>query len=377
MRKILWLSHEVDLGGANKCLAEQIQILYKAGYHVEVIVLRKGSFAAHIEPYVKGIHEVYFYSWVLDLGKKISPFVFWKRVLRNVAAALQIWWLLLKLRPDYVATNTTTIPAAALASRLAFRKHIWFLHEFGEEDHGYQMFCGFKRGARLINWLSQKVVFNSEAVRRKYASIVPPSKQFIAHNPVILPEGTEAVALSGKNRPDELQCVILGQIAPSKNQLEALEAIRLLRDDGVHIRLKIAGNIVNEQYHVAIKEFIVLHRLEDNVDLLQYTERPLDLLRAADFYLMCSRMEAFGRVSVEALKLGVPVIAADSGGSPEIVKDGVNGYLYQPGKATDLAQKMLRFGVERELFDRREIARDARLAFNEQRTLQQLKDIFV
>jgi len=378
MRKILWLSHEVDLGGANKCLAEQIQILHEAGYHIEVIVLRDAIFADHIRPFTKGIHEVYFYSWVLDIGKKISPFLFWKRVFRNVKAVWQIKKLIRQTKPDYVATNTTTIPVAAIAAKLSFKKHVWFLHEFGEEDHGYQMFCRFKNGARLINWLSEKVVFNSEAVRAKYQPFVPATKQFIAHNPVIIPvqENYAAKLSHDKQFQTTIRCLILGQIAPSKNQLEALEAVRILKEKGKLVHLTMAGNVVNDQYRNKMLAFIKEHHLEQQVHLLDYTNDPFALLRNADVYLMCSRMEAFGRVSVEALKLGVPVIAANSGGSPEIVTDGVNGYLYEPGNATSLADKLEQFTVSLQDFDKEQISKQANATFNADHALQQLIRIF-
>jgi glycosyltransferase involved in cell wall biosynthesis len=378
MTKILWLSHEVDLGGANKCLAEQIRILHAAGYHVEVIVLRDAIFADHIRPYTKGIHEIYFYAWVLDIGKTISAFRFWKRVFRNAIAVWKIWKLILRTRPDYVVTNTTTIPVAAIAAKLSARKHVWFLHEFGEEDHGYQMFCGFRKGAKLVNWLSSKLVFNSEALRRKYAPFVPAEKQFIAHNPVVIPadENYPEATWRDKQQGQPLECLILGQIAPSKNQLEALEAILQLKRQGVHLHLRMAGNVVNDQYEEQIKSFIRDNNLAQQAELMGYSDRPFDLLRQSDLYLMCSRMEAFGRVSVEALKLGVPVVASNTGGSPEIVEDGVNGFLYQAGNADDLAEKIAQFAARRDHFDHEDIARAANEKFNEAHTKRQLLEIF-
>ena len=50
----------------------------------------------------------------------------------------------------------------------------------------------------------------------------------------------------------------------------------------------------------------------------------------ADVALMCSSSEAFGRTTVEAMKLGRPVIGADAGGTAELVRDGWNGLLYPP-----------------------------------------------
>ncbi len=379
MKKILWLSHELDLGGANKCLAEQIKILKDAGYDISVIVIRKDSFANAVAKDVTAIHEVYFYPWVIDLGQTLKVSYRLKRLLRNSLAVLQIIKLIIKTRPDYVATNTTTIPVAAVAAKLSFRKHAWFIHEFSEEDHGYKIFCGSKYGSMLINWLSDKVVFNSEAVKQKYISRIDKAKVLIAHNPVIIPNLGD-VPVTNKRidiAPKELKCIILGQVAPSKNQLEALRAIHLLKKDhGINVQLKIVGNVVNFDYRDQVKNFIQESGLTENVTIVDYTKDPFSLIRQADVLLMCSRMEAFGRVTVEALKLGVPVIAANTGGSPEILTNGVNGYLYESGSPESLAQMIKLFTETYSLFDGSKIAADARLEYSEEHTKQELITVF-
>jgi glycosyltransferase involved in cell wall biosynthesis len=58
--------------------------------------------------------------------------------------------------------------------------------------------------------------------------------------------------------------------------------------------------------------------------------------------LMCSRSEAFGRVTVEYLRRGRPVIGTRSGGTPELTEDGVTGLLYDPGDIEALADHIER-----------------------------------
>lgn len=53
-----------------------------------------------------------------------------------------------------------------------------------------------------------------------------------------------------------------------------------------------------------------------------------DLLRHVDAVIMPSRWEAFGLVAIEAMRAGVPVIASNRGALPEIVEDGVGGYIF-------------------------------------------------
>lgn len=376
MKKILWLSHEGDLGGANKCLAEQIKILADEGYKISVIVLRKDSFADDVAKNVTSIHVVYFYGWIIELGNKFRPLLFLKRMLRNTWAVVQTLRIIYKVKPDYIATNTTTIPVAAIAAKLSFKKHIWFIHEFSEEDHGYRVFCGFKNGARLINWLSQKVVFNSEAVMHKYDRFIPDSKKFIAHNPVVLKEPGTIRIKNNNLDTNILRVIILGQIAPSKNQMEALQALAILKNQHLQVQLKIVGNLVNKGYFEKMQAYIATHELASDVEIVDYTTDPFSLVQQADVLLMCSRMEAFGRVTVEALKLGVPVIAANSGGSPEIIQHGSNGYLYQAGNPADLALALQRFIENRTGFNNGKIALKAKERFNEENTKKQLLQIF-
>jgi glycosyltransferase involved in cell wall biosynthesis len=67
---------------------------------------------------------------------------------------------------------------------------------------------------------------------------------------------------------------------------------------------------------------------------------------------MCSDAEAFGRVTVEALKSGRPVIGTRSGGTPELICDGVNGFLFEPGNARQLAAALRRLASEPGLLER-------------------------
>jgi glycosyltransferase involved in cell wall biosynthesis len=69
-------------------------------------------------------------------------------------------------------------------------------------------------------------------------------------------------------------------------------------------------------------------------------------------------MEAFGRATVEAMKLGRPVVGAASGGTLELVRDGWSGLLYKPGDTAALAERVERLDRDRAFL--RELAANAR-----------------
>ena len=64
-------------------------------------------------------------------------------------------------------------------------------------------------------------------------------------------------------------------------------------------------------------------------------------LAAGDIFVLPSYYEGFGLAVVEAMTAGLPVIASNVGGLPEIIEDQLNGILFKPGDATDLSEKIL------------------------------------
>ncbi|MDE3136148.1 MAG: glycosyltransferase family 4 protein [Acidobacteriota bacterium] len=71
-------------------------------------------------------------------------------------------------------------------------------------------------------------------------------------------------------------------------------------------------------------------------------ERIAALLAAAAVFVLPSRQEGLGSVLLDAMAAGVPVVAASSGGIPEIVRDGVTGLLFPPGNSPALAEAVIR-----------------------------------
>jgi glycosyltransferase involved in cell wall biosynthesis len=81
--------------------------------------------------------------------------------------------------------------------------------------------------------------------------------------------------------------------------------------------------------------------VQERIFLTGFLRDPVPVMEAADVILVCSRIEGFGRVTVEAMRLGKPVVAAASEGTLELVRDGFNGLLYEPGNPEQLADKLL------------------------------------
>jgi glycosyltransferase involved in cell wall biosynthesis len=71
------------------------------------------------------------------------------------------------------------------------------------------------------------------------------------------------------------------------------------------------------------------------------------LLAQVDAVVVASHCEPMSLVMLEALNAGVPVIAADSGGAPDVIRPGINGWLFQDGNAADLARLLSNLARDR------------------------------
>ena len=81
--------------------------------------------------------------------------------------------------------------------------------------------------------------------------------------------------------------------------------------------------------------------IADKVRFLGKVDNVAELLRAADLYLLPSKSESFGLSALEAMACGVPVVASNVGGLPEVVIDGETGALEPPGDVAKMADRCI------------------------------------
>ena len=249
--------------------------------------------------------------------------------------------LLVRLRPTMVLTNTMVIPAHAIAAKLLGIPHYWLAREFGRDDHRLWFLLGYRRTIRLIGQLSESVICNSHAVEKALLAVDPKMRTYVVYPVVDTPLGTPP-----KRHPGEpMRAVLVGYLSQAKGQHLAVEAVAIARTAGVDIELTLVG--AGNQ-----KPLRKLARRLGVEDLVNVHGPTRDLGRywsAAHVGLMCSRCEAFGRVTVEAMRAGLPVCGTSTGGTPELIDPGVNGLLSPAGDANALAANLMTLESDEDL----------------------------
>lgn len=242
-----------------------------------------------------------------------------------------------RLGCDIVYTNSITVGAGAIASKFLGNPHILHIREFGDDDFDLEYDWGRKRTRKLIGKLSAACIANSQAVADEFRPDIRDID--VVYNSVSIPDEAAAADDAPWRVPGALRCILLGKVTPGKGQQEAINAFARLAESNVPAELLIMGPALGAHGSL-ISEMINNHGLNDRVHVRGSTPNPIPYLNSADVLLMCSRREAFGRVTVEAMKLGKPVIGSRSGGTPEILDSGRTGLLYPPGDAQELADKI-------------------------------------
>jgi glycosyltransferase involved in cell wall biosynthesis len=136
--------------------------------------------------------------------------------------------------------------------------------------------------------------------------------------------------------PNELVIVVPGRLVPEKNHAMLLQALGILKQKNLRPRVLIFGDgplqaslnkmLITE----ALEGQVVLHRTIPHSELMQ-------IVQAADMFIIASKFEGFGLAPAEAMALAKPVIATRVGGLTDLIEDGVSGLLVPPEDAASLA----------------------------------------
>jgi glycosyltransferase involved in cell wall biosynthesis len=340
-KTVLFAGHGSGLNGAERCMHETASALVRLGYRVHVLLPGTGPLPPLLQK--SGVTAVHVCSipWWIDLGTRYGWLNKLKRLLRIGMSAIQTAALMHKLKPEIVISNTIAIPTAALAAFFLGIPHVWYVHELGREDHGYHFLFGEALSTRLISFLSSLVLVNSKSVAAKFSKAVPAFKLRLIPYAVSVPQKfTQYRDDLRKTGPYSL--IVAGRVTPAKGQIQAVMAASLLLKHHriTDFKLVILGAQPGDVHVRELETLVDQKGLRSHVEVLPFSEDPLELIRSCDVLLMCSRCEAFGRVTVEAMKLGLAVVGSNTGGTLDIVQHDVNGLLYEAGDVHDLAQKI-------------------------------------
>ena len=136
--------------------------------------------------------------------------------------------------------------------------------------------------------------------------------------------------------------ICVGRDHPQKNIIRFIEAINILIKRGLHLRVDWYGSF-ESSYGELCKSRIKELELEQHFNLKGETKQIRDEYRKHDVFCLPSIYEGFPNVLCEAMSCGLPVICSDVCDNVLIVKDTVNGLLFNPHSIEDITMKIEHF----------------------------------
>lgn len=143
---------------------------------------------------------------------------------------------------------------------------------------------------------------------------------------------------------DVFHIVSVGEINDNKNHEIMIRAMAMLGEKDIYY--SICGKGSKEEY---LSKMIRDLGLTRRVRLLGYRTDISEVLQSADCFAFPSRREGLGIAAIEAMACGVPLIAADSRGTREYLRDGVNGFVCKADCADDFVRAVQRLKASPEL----------------------------
>ena len=125
---------------------------------------------------------------------------------------------------------------------------------------------------------------------------------------------------------------------PQKAPLDFVRVAKVVLDERSDARFCLVGDgLLRPQIETLIDEM----KISDKVVLLGWRRDIPEIMHSIDLLLLTSLWEGLPRVLPQAMASGIPVVATNVNGSPEAVKNGLNGYLLPPGDVVGMAEKII------------------------------------
>lgn len=160
---------------------------------------------------------------------------------------------------------------------------------------------------------------------------------FLVESGIALDEFTPALSKGQRAGGSSLIFGYLGRMSPEKNPLAFVDIAERLHFHHSTLRFRMFGEGGMER---DIRSRVAGSRIADAITFEGYAPHPRDALQGIDVLVVPSKLDGRPNVIMEANACGVPVLAAPVGGIPELIEEGVNGYVIRPEDHAEYARRV-------------------------------------
>lgn len=192
------------------------------------------------------------------------------------------------------------------------------------------------RGRWLTRWAARRpaaiaAVSRDALIRAREREGFPADRLHLVYN------GIDTAAIVPRSGPWQARLITVARLEPVKSLDVLLRALDIARRGGLDAHLTVVGD---GSERGGLERLARELELEHHVTFTGWRDEVTELLRRADLFVMASRSEGLSLTLLEAMAVGLPVVATAVGGNPEVVEAGVTGLLVPHGDAAAMAAAM-------------------------------------
>lgn len=372
-RKILFLITKSNFGGAQRYVYDLAIGLPKSEFKVMVASGGTGVLTDKLK----------------NADIKVVPIPSLERdisLIKELRSFIELWQIIREEKPDVLHINSSKAGVlGSLAGRLLgvpniiFTAHGW---AFNEDRPAWQKII-----LKKMHWLTVLFTHHTIAVSRELKRQM--NWPFVSKKITVIHNGRQIKNLLShddsrtiltEKEPrlapykDDFWSLTIGELHPVKRHSAMIEIMEELVKNEPNTRHLIIGTGQEEQ---ELEIMIAERNLSEHVFLLGSVDEASQYLKAADLFVLPSRSEGMPYVLIEALLAGVPIVATEVGGNPEVVENGISGLLTPPLDNKALFKAILELRTNPEL--RTKISEGARVrsqSFTFEKTLRETVQLY-
>ncbi|UZD21368.1 glycosyltransferase family 4 protein [Algoriphagus halophytocola] len=322
---VLFLNSSSDLYGSSRILVEVVKTYREAGFTPVVVMSEPGPLQTYFL-------ELGIAVEIQNLGILRRKYVNFAGLMNRLKKNYQAYRFLDKLHERYqfelVYSNTLAVVVGAQWAKWNKLPHIWHIHEILLGPAPLVALLG-----RLLDRTTPSPIVVSEAVRSHWKDRLKTANPKVIHNGIPYEEFLQNSAQANTMAEipiDKIVITMVGRINPGKGQLFFLEMAKRISATYPQCHFLLVGDPYPgyESIEEEMLAFIEQNQLGHAVSNLGFREDIPAILSRTDIFVLPSILpDSLPTVILEAMAASCPVVATQSGGAVEMVKEGETGYL--------------------------------------------------
>ena len=387
LKKLLVFTEVYDRGGSNRSLVDFVNSI-AGDFDTVCIASNRGALYPEDIRRLVGPVEFrpamfitrarlgnYIRSWPIPLRKAIAMPLFFLEPLFLICNVVLLCLLIGSLKPSRVLSCNGGFPAAAACLAMVFSARLLrrpvALSVVSVATARKPLMWLYEKWVDHLIWRSVEfVIVNAQAIAVSLSTMrdLPSEKVEVIYNG--LEEAPPAQSAYRKDGRFVIGCI--ARMDTAKGVLILLDAFAVLAKCRPELRLVLAGD--GNASAVLVRR-IKAYGLDERVEMLGHYDGDVDaLIRSFDLYVFPSLWEGFPFSIIEAMRAGATIITTRVGGLSEVITDGKEGLLIQPGSRDEIVKAVGCLLDQPHL--RSVMGRNARLKYKSSLTLDRMQRRF-